>query len=75
MNVFFVNRQSYFFHIVLLMLNALTDSHFWVYLLLPVFAMDKYADFILSVVTQRFYLLSQLKNQGVSMFLIFYFMH
>ena len=28
--------------------------------------MDKYVDFILSVITQRFYLLSQLKNQGLS---------
>ena len=30
------------------------------------FSMDKYVDFILSVVTQRFYLLNQLKNQGLS---------
>ena len=29
------------------------------------FSMDKYVDFILSVVTQRFYLLSQMKNQGL----------
>ena len=28
--------------------------------------MDKYVDSILSVVTQRFYLLSQLKNQGLN---------
>jgi len=27
--------------------------------------MDKYVDFILSVVTQRFHLLSQLKNEGL----------
>jgi len=34
------------------------------------FSMDKYVDCILSVVTQRFYLLSQLKNQGLSIYVI-----
>jgi len=32
--------------------------------------MDKYVDCILSVVTQRFYLLSQLKHQGLSIYVI-----
>jgi len=47
------------------MLNALTNSDFWLYLLLPVFLWTRYVDFILSVVTQRSYLLSQLKNHAL----------
>jgi len=50
------------------MLNVLTNSDFSVYLLLPVFLWTN--DFILSVVTQRFYLLSQLKKQRLSIYVL-----
>ena len=48
------------------MLNVLTNSDFWVYLLLPVFLWTNMLILLYRLSLSVFYLLSQLKNQGLS---------